>query len=66
MLYLNKRKIKAFFTIVDGMKFEDGTKAIMQCCGIGKLCPNIVMMGYKTDWMTCGDEGMQTYFNVLQ
>ncbi|XP_065221606.1 bumetanide-sensitive sodium-(potassium)-chloride cotransporter isoform X2 [Planococcus citri] len=65
MLYLNKRKIKAFFTIVDGMKFEDGTKAIMQCCGIGKLCPNIAMMGYKTNWMACGVEGMQTYFNVL-
>lgn len=66
MEYLNKHKIKAFCSIVDGLAFEDGAKAIMQCCGIGKLCPNVLMMGYKTDWMHANEDELQTYFNLLQ
>lgn len=63
--FLNKRKIKAFCSIVDGLKFEDGASAIMQCCGIGKLCPNILMMGYKDNWRTSSEDDLQTYFNLL-
>lgn len=66
MAYLNQRKIKAFCSIVDGLKFEEGASAIMRCCGIGKLCPNILMMGYKNNWRTSSDDDLQAYFNLLQ
>ncbi|CAG9818009.1 unnamed protein product [Phaedon cochleariae] len=64
--YLRSNKIKAFYTIIDNVSFELGAKALLQTTGIGKLSPNVLMMGYKTDWMTCDKEELLAYFNVLQ
>lgn len=37
----------------------------MQATGIGKLKPNIILMGYKTDWQTCDHKELDQYFNVM-
>ncbi|XP_072384867.1 bumetanide-sensitive sodium-(potassium)-chloride cotransporter isoform X2 [Diabrotica undecimpunctata] len=63
--YLRNRKIKAFYTIIDNMSFEIGSKALLQTSGIGKLSPNVLMMGYKNDWQICNKEELLAYFNVL-
>nr|CAI5840080.1 unnamed protein product [Callosobruchus analis] len=64
--YLKANKMKAFYSLVDNVPFEAGSKALLQTVGIGKLSPNVVMMGYKNDWMTCSKEELNMYFNVLQ
>lgn len=64
--WLRQRRIKAFLTIVDGLGFEMGAKSLLQASGIGKLTPNVIMMGYKNDWRTCNPEDLISYFNVLQ
>uniref|UniRef100_A0A1A9WEC2 SLC12A transporter C-terminal domain-containing protein n=1 Tax=Glossina brevipalpis TaxID=37001 RepID=A0A1A9WEC2_9MUSC len=33
--------------------------------GIGKLKPNILLMGYKLDWQTCERKDLIQYFNVM-
>uniref|UniRef100_A0A1B6CFU0 Amino acid permease/ SLC12A domain-containing protein n=2 Tax=Clastoptera arizonana TaxID=38151 RepID=A0A1B6CFU0_9HEMI len=63
--WLNLRKIKGFFTVVDGYPFEIGAHMLFQASGVGKLKPNVLMMGFKSDWMTCSKEDMQGYFSVL-
>ncbi|XP_044762363.1 bumetanide-sensitive sodium-(potassium)-chloride cotransporter [Coccinella septempunctata] len=63
--WLRTNKIKGFYTIVDNMKFEDGSKALLQSTGIGKLSPNVLMLGYKNNWMTCNRDELLAYFNVL-
>ncbi|XP_074028973.1 sodium potassium chloride cotransporter [Leptinotarsa decemlineata] len=63
--YLRNNKIKAFHTIIDNMPFEVGAKALIQTTGIGKLSPNVLMMGYKNNWQTCDKEELLAYFNVL-
>ncbi|XP_057662624.1 bumetanide-sensitive sodium-(potassium)-chloride cotransporter isoform X1 [Diorhabda carinulata] len=63
--YLRNRKIKAFYTMIDNMLFEIGAKALLQTSGIGKLSPNVLMMGYKNDWQSCNKEELLAYFNVL-
>lgn len=63
--YLSVRKIKGFFTVVDGLKFEVAARGLMQASGVGKMKPNVLMMGYKNDWMRCNTDDLQTYFNVL-
>nr|CAH7722625.1 unnamed protein product [Callosobruchus chinensis] len=63
--YLKANKMKAFYSLVDNVSFEAGSKALLQTVGIGKLSPNVVMMGYKNDWMTCNKEELNMYFNVL-
>lgn len=64
--WLKAYKIKAFYVQVDGISFEQGAKALLKASGIGKLRPNILLMGYKSDWNTCSREDLVMYFEVLQ
>ena len=64
--WLDARKIKAFFNVVDNIGFEDGVRSLIQASGFGKFIPNILMMGYKSDWRSCPKKDLTTYFNVLQ
>uniref|UniRef100_A0A1B6EM82 Bumetanide-sensitive sodium-(Potassium)-chloride cotransporter n=1 Tax=Cuerna arida TaxID=1464854 RepID=A0A1B6EM82_9HEMI len=63
--WLAVRKVKGFFQITDGYKFEIAARGLIQCSGVGRLKPNVLMMGYKSDWLTCNTEDLQGYFNVL-
>lgn len=63
--WFQKHKIKAFYSFVDGENFESGSRALMQASGIGKLKPNILLMGYKTNWRTCDRTELDQYFNTI-
>lgn len=58
--------MRAFYQQVDGVTFEQGAKALLEACGIGKLRPNILLMGYKADWYSCPREDLAMYFEILQ
>lgn len=51
---------------MDGLNFEDGTNALLKAYGIGKLKPNILLMGHKNDWQKSSIEELNCYFDVLQ
>lgn len=63
--WLRSHKIKAFYTHVDEVNFEEGAKALIQASGVGKLRPNILLMGYKGDWRECDGEDLAMYFEVM-
>ncbi|XP_045467034.1 bumetanide-sensitive sodium-(potassium)-chloride cotransporter isoform X2 [Harmonia axyridis] len=63
--WLKAHKLKSFYLQVDGMNFEQGSTALLKASGIGKLRPNILLMGHKTDWQSCGRAQLQQYFEVL-
>lgn len=48
------------------MRFDEGARALMKVSGIGKLKPNILMLGYKSDWQTCDKQQFIDYFEILQ
>ncbi|OUC42603.1 amino acid permease [Trichinella nativa] len=50
--WLRRRKIKAFYAPVVIDNFNNGIEMLFQTSGMGKLCPNIVFLGYKSDWRT--------------
>ncbi|KAK7794045.1 hypothetical protein R5R35_012989 [Gryllus longicercus] len=58
-------KVKAFYNVVDEVDFEEGAKALLQASGIGKLKPNILLMGYKGDWRECERKELAMYFDVM-
>lgn len=64
--WFRSHKVKAFYSLVDGSNFQDGATSLMLSAGLGKLRPNILLMGYKQDWTTCPREELVMYFNVLQ
>ncbi|XP_046400578.1 bumetanide-sensitive sodium-(potassium)-chloride cotransporter [Ischnura elegans] len=63
--WLKQHKVKAFYSIVDGMGFEEGAQALIQASGVGKLRPNVLAMGYKSTWQTCQRSELIGYFNTL-
>lgn len=63
---MRDRKIKGFYTLVDDVPFERGAKSLIQAIGVGKLRPNVLMMGYKNDWTSCSPKELVAYFNILQ
>ncbi|XP_060811351.1 bumetanide-sensitive sodium-(potassium)-chloride cotransporter [Bombus pascuorum] len=63
--WFRANKIKAFYSMVDGANFQDGTTSLLQAAGLGKMKPNILLMGYKQDWATCPRENLNMYFNVM-
>ncbi|TDG47570.1 hypothetical protein AWZ03_006009 [Drosophila navojoa] len=63
--YLDARKIKAFYNVIDGFSIEDGINAMIKSTGFGKMAPNIVLVGYKPDWNYCRKEEVESYFAIL-
>ncbi|XP_063539884.1 bumetanide-sensitive sodium-(potassium)-chloride cotransporter [Cydia strobilella] len=63
--WLRGRKIKAFSAGVHGFNFEQGARALIQAAGVGRLSPNVMLMGYKADWATAPASDLEAYFNVL-
>ncbi|XP_044013091.1 bumetanide-sensitive sodium-(potassium)-chloride cotransporter-like isoform X1 [Aphidius gifuensis] len=63
--WLQRHRIKSFYHVVSDLSLERGASALMQASGVGKLAPNVVLMGYKTTWTTCHHKDLQEYFNVL-
>lgn len=64
--WLRGRKVRAFSASVHGFSFESGARALMQAAGVGRLAPNVLLMGYKADWATAPPADLESYFNVLQ
>ena len=64
--WLQQQRIKSFYHLVDDLSLERGAAALMQATGIGKLAPNVVLMGYKTHWSMCNHKDLQEYFDILQ
>ncbi|KAK7083972.1 hypothetical protein SK128_027921, partial [Halocaridina rubra] len=63
--WLNRHKIRAFYTLSDGPSMELAARAIMANVGLGKLQPNMVLMGYKTTWQSCPSEELNSYFRTI-
>ncbi|XP_068622442.1 bumetanide-sensitive sodium-(potassium)-chloride cotransporter [Battus philenor] len=63
--WLRGRKVRAFYAAVSGYGFEAGARALMQAAGVGRLAPNVLLMGYKADWATAPSADLVSYFNVL-
>jgi len=63
--WLTDRKIKGFYTVTESNTFEEGAKSCLTLAGLGKLAPNMLLMGFKADWKI-DLKGATEYFNVLQ
>ncbi|CAG0892929.1 unnamed protein product [Darwinula stevensoni] len=63
--WLQRHHIKSFYNIVESDRFDKGTKALLQLSGLGKLRPNVLLLGFKADWRSCHPTDMLQYFNVI-
>ena len=64
--YLLHNEIKAFCSVIDAVDFDSGVRAMLQVTGVGKMRPNLLLMGYKNDWRTCDIQSLERYFTAIQ
>ena len=41
-------------------------RSLMRNAGLGKLRPNLMLLGYKGDWNTCPQPELDAYFQIIQ
>ncbi|KAK7065462.1 hypothetical protein SK128_010049, partial [Halocaridina rubra] len=63
--WLARHKIRAFYSLVEGNNLEDGSRNLFQLVGLGKLRPNMVLLGYKANWGKCDRQELKAYFDTL-
>lgn len=62
--WLSEQGIKAFCTSIASPTLDAGALSIMSVCGLGRLSPNMIMLGFKKNW-TENEEETEQYVNIV-
>ncbi|KAB7503415.1 Solute carrier family 12 member 5 [Armadillidium nasatum] len=63
--WFDSNKVRSFYTLVSSKNIEEGSRYLFQFVGLGNLRPNMVLLGFKSDWRDCDKEDLRSYFNTL-
>ena len=63
--WLRRRKIRAFYDYVAASRTSEGIRALIQTSGLGKLKPNIMMMGFHRTWANWSESAMDEYISAM-
>ncbi|KAM5207078.1 solute carrier family 12 member 3 isoform 1-T1 [Hipposideros larvatus] len=63
--WLNKRKIKAFYSDVIAEDLRSGVQILMQAAGLGRMKPNILVVGFKKNWQSAHPATVEDYISIL-
>ncbi|XP_055365379.1 solute carrier family 12 member 3 isoform X2 [Betta splendens] len=63
--WLNKRKIKSFYRGVVASDLRSGVNMLLQGSGLGRIKPNVLMMGFKRDWRSSTPQAAHNYIEIL-
>uniref|UniRef100_A0A914X9Q7 Solute carrier family 12 member 2 n=1 Tax=Plectus sambesii TaxID=2011161 RepID=A0A914X9Q7_9BILA len=67
--WLENRKVKAFYNPIANATLSSGTDILLQMSGLGKLKPNVLLMGFKGNWNANKLEGLDDineYFKAIR
>lgn len=64
--YFRAKKIKSLYVLVDERDMKTGAACMLASSGLGKMKPNVLLLGYKNNWRTCETESLDQYFNTIQ
>ncbi|KAG8510049.1 Solute carrier family 12 member 3 [Galemys pyrenaicus] len=63
--WLTKRRIKAFYSDVIAEDLRGGVQTLMQAAGLGRMKPNILVVGFKKDWQSAHPATVEDYIGIL-
>lgn len=63
--WLKKRKVKAFYSDVIAEDLRSGVHILMQAAGLGRMKPNIVVLGFKKNWQSAHPATVEDYIGIL-
>ncbi|XP_046634308.1 bumetanide-sensitive sodium-(potassium)-chloride cotransporter-like [Daphnia pulicaria] len=59
--WLRAHKTKSFYSLMDNISFPNGVGALLQATGVGKMKPNILLLGYQSEWRTHRNNEIDDY-----
>nr|XP_061813086.1 solute carrier family 12 member 3-like [Nerophis lumbriciformis] len=65
-LWLHQRKVKSFYKNVMAEDLRSGVNMLLQGAGLGRMRPNVLLMGFKTDWHSDSPKATHSYIEILQ
>ena len=63
---MNKRRVKGFYNYVSAESLRGGCLSLLQTSGLGKLKPNTIMLGFKSDWLNSDIDKVTDYVHIVQ
>ncbi|KAM3591011.1 uncharacterized protein V6R79_020566 [Siganus canaliculatus] len=63
--WMNKRKVRSFYTPFTAESLRVGARHLLQASGLGKLRPNVLVLGFKTNWRESSPESIEDYINTI-
>uniref|UniRef100_A0AAX7VU82 Solute carrier family 12 member 10, tandem duplicate 1 n=1 Tax=Astatotilapia calliptera TaxID=8154 RepID=A0AAX7VU82_ASTCA len=63
--WMNKRKVRSFYTPFTAESLRTGARYLMQASGLGKLKPNTLVLGFKSNWRESSPESIEDYINTI-
>ncbi|KAM9815387.1 solute carrier family 12 member 3 isoform 3-T3 [Syngnathus typhle] len=64
--WLTQRKVKSFYKSVVAADLRSGVNMLLQGTGLGRMRPNVLLMGFKTDWHSDSPQATHSYVGILQ
>ncbi|XP_075709330.1 solute carrier family 12 member 3-like [Rhinoderma darwinii] len=63
--WLNTRKVRSFYSVIQESTLQAGAKSLMQVSGLGRLKPNTVVLGYKSNWQKIPGQCLEEYVGII-
>ncbi|TMS05495.1 Solute carrier family 12 member 3, partial [Larimichthys crocea] len=63
--WLNQRKVKSFYRGVVAAELRSGVNMLLQGAGLGRMKPNVLLMGFKKDWCSDTPQAAHSYIGIL-
>ncbi|XP_030286330.1 solute carrier family 12 member 10, tandem duplicate 1 [Sparus aurata] len=63
--WLNKRKVRSFYTPFTADSLRLGARHLLQASGLGKLKSNTLVLGFKANWRDSSPESIEDYINTI-
>uniref|UniRef100_A0A669BMX3 Solute carrier family 12 member 3 n=1 Tax=Oreochromis niloticus TaxID=8128 RepID=A0A669BMX3_ORENI len=63
--WLNKRKVRSFYRGVVAADLQSGVNVLLQGAGLGRMKPNVLIMGFKKDWRSDTPQAAHNYIGII-
>ncbi|XP_075948583.1 solute carrier family 12 member 10, tandem duplicate 1 isoform X1 [Anarhichas minor] len=63
--WMNRRKVRSFYTPFTADSLRVGARHLLQASGLGKLKPNTLVLGFKSNWRDSSPESIEDYINTI-
>uniref|UniRef100_A0A7N6FDU3 Solute carrier family 12 member 10, tandem duplicate 1 n=1 Tax=Anabas testudineus TaxID=64144 RepID=A0A7N6FDU3_ANATE len=58
-------KVRSFYTPIMANSLRGGTQNLLQASGLGKLKPNTLILGFKSNWKDSSPDNLEDYVNTI-